>query len=156
MKSEDVFTAGFVPVGDAYAAAILGRLKDREQVACSQTGYRSAETYCAGFAQEAEEAQKNYPRKLNARLTRTDHREMPLDQVAILLASREFAASVEDPRVPEQWRPIRIVFPVGTELEAWYGARANSMRLSSRFCRSVDRTGKDSGRARKILRSSQD
>jgi tRNA nucleotidyltransferase/poly(A) polymerase len=122
---EDMFTAGFRPrLATPMQLAVLGRLKDREQAAVlSRAGYRSAESdLVLGFAQEADEAAKELSgRKLDAPIDAYRFIEqMPLDQVAYLLAESRNSASLSKIRAYlNKWRPIRIGLPsIVNELEA--------------------------------------
>jgi tRNA nucleotidyltransferase (CCA-adding enzyme) len=122
---EDMFTAGFRPrLATPMQLAILGRLKDREQAAVlSRAGYRTAESdLILRFAQEADEAAKELSgRKTNAPIDAYRFIEqMPLDQVAYLLAeSRNSAALSKIRAYLNKWRPIRIGLPsIVNELEA--------------------------------------
>ena len=127
---EDLFTAGFRPrLATPMLLAVLGRLKDREQVAVlSKAGYRSAESDAVlGFGEEADAAAKELSgRKMNAPIDAYRFLEkVPLDQVAYLLAeSRNSAALSKIRAYLNKWRPLRIGLPgVANELEALGMAR---------------------------------
>ena len=122
---EDMFTAGFRPrLAAPMLLAVLGKLKDREQSAVlAKAGYRSAEVEEAlGFAEEALQGQKELiGKKLNAPIDAYRFLEqMPLDQIAYLLAESSNSAALSKIRAYlNKWRPVRIGLPVvGNELEA--------------------------------------
>jgi hypothetical protein len=140
--------------------AILGRLKDREQVAVlSKAGYRSAEAETVlGFEERALEAQK----ELLGRKTATPIdayrflEKVPLDQVAYLLAESNKSAALSKIRAYlNKWRPIRAALPtVPNELETLGMARGPKFDeiVQQVFAMQLTGRGKSPEEREKILR----
>jgi tRNA nucleotidyltransferase (CCA-adding enzyme) len=158
---EDLFTAGFRPrLAAPMLLAILGRLKDREQSGVlSRAGYRSAEIDKAlGFAEEAVEAQKELiGKKMNAPIDAYRYLEqMPLDQIAYLLAESSNSAALSKIRAYlNKWRPVRIGLPVvANELEALGMARGEKFDaiVEQVFAIQLTGRGKTPEEREKILR----
>jgi tRNA nucleotidyltransferase (CCA-adding enzyme) len=158
---EDLFTAGFRPrLAAPMLLAILGRLKDREQSGVlSRAGYRSGEIDKAlGFAEEALEAQKELiGKKMNAPIDAYRYLEqMPLDQIAYLLAESSNSAALSKIRAYlNKWRPVRIGLPVvANELEALGMARGEKFDaiVEQVFAIQLTGRGKTPEEREKILR----
>lgn len=158
---EDLFTAGFRPrISAPMLLAVLGKLKDREQSAVlAKAGYRSAEIEEAlGFAEEALEAQKELiGKKMNAPIDAYRFLEqMPVDQIAYLLAESSNAAALSKIRAYlNKWRPVRIGLPgVANELEALGMARGAKFDdiVEQLFAAQLTGRGKTPEEREKILR----
>ncbi len=127
---EDLFSAGLRPrLANPMLAAILGRLKSREQSSLlSKLGFRSAEAEAVlGLEEVALDSQKELTgRKMTAPVDSYHFLEkLPLEQLAYLLAESSKSKALSRIRAYlHKWRPLRATLQSAvTELEALGMAR---------------------------------